>query len=357
MKNIATNNNFLLVRALQRKIVPRTPVWLMRQAGRYLPEYRELRKRAGSFLNLCKTPELACEVTLQPLRRFPLDAAILFTDILTIPDAMGLGLNFAEGKGPYFDSPLKNNGEIEALLIPDPQEKLNYVLDTIKLVRKEIPNDLPLIGFAGSPWTLACYMLEGASSANFAKALHLLYEAPETMHNLLNKLTEAVNLYLAAQVEAGVNVVMIFDSWGGIHTKQNYEVFSLNYITKIVHLLKKNYPQVPTIIFTKGGGQWLNQMADTGTDAISLDWMTSLREARQVVGERIGLQGNLDPIVLKTNVHCIRKHVLQVLDSFGFGSGHVFNLGHGITPDILPENVAALVDAVHEFSPSYHVNV
>ena len=354
MINIATSNNFLLARALLRQAVPRTPVWLMRQAGRYLPEYQKIRKEAGSFLKLCKNPELACEVTLQPLRRFPLDAAILFSDILTIPDAMGLALDFVEGKGPYLGKPIRNSRDIASLEIPNPQEKLAYVLETVQLVRREIPNDIPLIGFAGSPWTLACYMVEGGGSPQFTRPLQLLYEEPQAMDSLLTKLTQAVSFYLAEQIEAGVNALMIFDTWGGILTAKNYEVFSLNYIIKIIDLLKKNYPTIPIILFTKGGGQWLKNMANTGCDALSLDWTTNLGAARLAVGNKVALQGNLDPAILRTNRSCIRKHVHHVLESFGFGTGHVFNLGHGISPDVLPEHVAAMVEAVHEFSPNYH---
>lgn len=344
----------LFIRALQRKPVSRTPVWMMRQAGRYLPEYREVRARAGDFLSLCKNPELACEVTLQPLRRFPLDAAILFSDILTIPDAMGLGLYFAEGEGPCFHKPVRSLKAIEALALPNPRGELAYVMEAVRLIRQEMPKSLPLIGFAGSPWTLACYMVEGSSSRDFKQVLQLLYTEPEATHLLLTKLAQAVSAYLDEQVQAGVNALMIFDTWGGILTPQSYLDFSLNYMSQIVSHLKGKYPHIPLILFTKGGGQWLKQMANTGCDALGLDWTTDLGVARSQVGGQVALQGNLDPTVLLTNTNCIRQHVKQVLASFGQGSGHVFNLGHGITPDVPPEHVAAMLEAVHEYSPGYH---
>lgn len=344
----------LFIRALQRKSVPRTPVWFMRQAGRYLPEYREVRKQAGDFLTLCKNPELACEVTLQPLRRFSLDAAILFSDILTIPDAMDLGLYFAEGEGPCFKRPVQTIQAIDALPIPKPTDDLAYVMDAVRLIRQEMPKHLPLIGFAGSPWTLACYMVEGGSSREFKQVLRLLYSEPQTAHLLLAKLAQAVGLYLEEQVKAGVNALMIFDTWGGILTPANYRDFSLHYMAEIVAQLKRKHPHIPIILFTKGGGQWLQQMADTGCDALGIDWTVDLARARAQVGEQVALQGNLDPAVLLTNPDCIRQQVKQVLASFGQGNGHIFNLGHGITPDVSPEHVAAMITAVHEYSPGYH---
>jgi uroporphyrinogen decarboxylase len=344
----------LFIRALQRKSVPRTPVWFMRQAGRYLPEYRKVRAKAGDFLNLCKNPELACEVALQPLRRYALDAAILFSDILTIPDAMGLGLYFVEGEGPCFSNPIRDIQAIDALIIPNPKDELAYVMDAMSLIRREMPQHLPLIGFSGSPWTLACYMVEGRSSREFKQILRLLYTQPEATHLLLEKLAQAVTLYLDEQVKSGANVLMIFDTWGGVLTTQSYQDFSLNYMAKIVSALKIKHPQIPIILFTKGGGQWLRQMAATGCDALGLDWTCELSTARAQVGEKVALQGNLDPSVLLSNPECIRTQVKQVLASFGQGSGHVFNLGHGITPDVPPEHVAAMIDAVHEFSPIYH---
>lgn len=342
----------LFIRALQRKTVPRTPVWFMRQAGRYLPEYRKVRAEAGDFLNLCKTPELACEVTLQPLRRFPLDAAILFSDILTIPDAMGLELYFVEGEGPCFEKPVRDIKTIDTL--PIPTDELSYVMDAARLIRQEMPAHLPLIGFSGSPWTLACYMVEGGSSREFNKVKQLLYTEPQAMHLLLDKLAEAVSFYLEEQIKAGVNALMLFDTWGGILTSQSYQEFSLSAMTDIVNRLKNKYPLIPIILFTKGGGQWLKQMAASGCDALGLDWTTDLGLARQQVGQTVALQGNLDPSVLLANTESIRHQVKQVLTSFGHGSGHVFNLGHGITPEVPPEHVAVMIEAVHEFSPRYH---
>ncbi|STX41221.1 uroporphyrinogen decarboxylase [Legionella donaldsonii] len=351
---MTSSNESLFIRALQRKSVTRTPVWFMRQAGRYLPEYRKVREQAGDFLNLCKNPELACEVTLQPLRRFSLDAAILFSDILTIPDAMDLGLYFAEGEGPCFKRPVQTIQAIDALPIPNPADELAYVMNAVRLIRQEMPKELPLIGFAGSPWTLACYMVEGGSSREFKKVLHLLYSEPHAAHLLLTKLAQAVSLYLDEQVKAGVNALMIFDTWGGILTPANYRDFSLHYMAEIVTQLKARYPDIPIILFTKGGGQWLQQMAGTGCDALGLDWTVDLGRARAQVGDQVALQGNLDPAVLLTNPDCIRQQVKQVLASFGQGNGHVFNLGHGITPDVPPEHVAAMIEAVHEYSPAYH---
>lgn len=344
----------VFIRSLQKKSVDRTPVWLMRQAGRYLPEYREVRARAGDFLSLCKNPELACEVTLQPLRRFPLDAAILFSDILTIPDAMGLGLYFAEGEGPCFSKPIRSIEAIDALPLPTVDDQLRYVMDAARLIRQEMPADLPLIGFAGSPWTLACYMVEGGSSRDFKHILKLMYCEPAAAHRLLDKLSHTVSDYLEGQIRAGVNALMIFDTWGGILTTPNYQDFSLQYMASIVQILKTRHPHIPIILFTKGGGQWLPQIANTGCDALSVDWTCDLAIARKQVGQQVALQGNLDPAVLLTSPKCIRAQVKQVLASFGHGAGHVFNLGHGITPDVPPEHVQLMVEAVHEFSPYYH---
>jgi uroporphyrinogen decarboxylase len=344
----------VLIRSLQKKPVTRTPVWLMRQAGRYLPEYRQTRAKAGDFLTLCKTPDLACEVTLQPLRRFQLDAAILFSDILTIPDAMGLGLSFAEGEGPCFARPLRQVAAIEALPSVSVVDDLQYVMDAVRLIRQEMPADLPLIGFAGSPWTLACYMVEGAGGRDFKHILPLMYKEPAATHQLLSKLAATITDYLEQQVLSGVNALMIFDTWGGILTTPNYIDFSLNYMTKIVRQLKRKHPQIPIILFTKGGGQWLPALAASGCDALSVDWTCDLKTARSQVGHQVALQGNLDPAALLTSRECIRQEVKKVLASYGHGSGHVFNLGHGITPDITPEHVAVMVEAVHEFSPYYH---
>lgn len=343
----------LLLRALRRQPVERTPIWLMRQAGRYLPEYRESRARAGNFLNLCKIKELACEVTLQPLQRFALDAAILFSDILTIPDAMGLGLSFVEGEGPRFKYPIQNPTAIEALTIPKAAEELSYVMDAVRLIRQELPSDMPLIGFAGSPWTLACYMVEGESSREFKRALNMMYLEPQAMHQLLYKLSMAVIDYLSGQINAGASVIMLFDTWGGILSTHHYQKFSLDYMRMIVRELKQIHSNVPIILFTKGSGQWLSVLANTGCQALGLDWTCDLSKARAEVGQQVALQGNLDPSVLLSSPACIRAEVKRILAEFGFGSGLVFNLGHGITPDVPPEHVQVLVDAVHELSPAY----
>lgn len=324
----------------------------MRQAGRYLPEYREVRKAAGSFLELCQTPELACEVTLQPLRRFSLDAAILFSDILVIPDAMGLGLTVNEGEGPRFARPLRNANQINGLKVPDPKTDLGYVLEAVGRVRQALSASVPLIGFAGSPWTLATYMIEGESSREFRNTKGLLYSDPARLHHLLSILTEAVIVYLRAQVRAGVQVLMVFDSWGGTLAHQAYRVFSLAYMKEIVAALNVDSGRstVPIILFTKGGGQWLDEIADSGCDAVGIDWTQSLSMARRQVSNRVALQGNLDPAVLRAAPETIRSEVQRVLEDYGCGSGHVFNLGHGITPDIDPDHVAVMIDAVHEFS-------
>ena len=346
-------NQSLFLRALRRQPVERTPVWIMRQAGRYLPEYRKTREKAGDFLSLCKNPELACEVTLQPLRRFQLDAAILFSDILTIPDAMGLGLYFAEGEGPCFTNPVQDVKAINDLIIPD-ADSLDYVMKAAKLIRQEMPQNLPLIGFAGSPWTLACYMVEGKSSRDFKRLLKLVYTEYEAAHMLLNKLAISVSDYLIEQIKAGVNAVMIFDTWGGILTPEHYQNFSLHYMQQIITRIKAQYEDIPIILFTKGGGQWLEHMAATGCEALGVDWTCDLQSARKRVGDKVALQGNLDPAVLLSSEQSIRKQVEKVLASFGHGSGHVFNLGHGITPDVPPEHVAVMIDAINELSPQYH---
>jgi uroporphyrinogen decarboxylase len=341
------NDNFL--RALLRQPVDRTPVWIMRQAGRYLPEYCATRAQAGDFLTLCKTPELACEVTLQPLRRFDLDAAIIFSDILTIPDAMGLGLYFTEGEGPRFQKPIRNAADITKLVVPDPEEELRYVIDAVSLTKKELNNKVPLIGFAGSPWTLACYMVEGGASKDFRVIKSLLFREPELLHKLLKILADSVIAYLNAQISAGADAVMLFDTWGGVLTTRDYQNFSLNYMAEIIAGLtrEKNGQRVPVILFTKGGGQWLEKIADSGCDAIGLDWTVDIAQARARVGDRVALQGNMDPAVLYASPERIRAEVKNILTAYGEGSGHVFNLGHGITPDVPPENVKVLVDAVH----------
>lgn len=348
-------NQSLFIRALRREPVERTPVWIMRQAGRYLPEYRQTRAKAGDFLSLCKNPELACEVALQPLRRFALDAAILFSDILTIPDAMGLGLYFAEGEGPRFKHPLRDAQSVSRLVVPDMSDDLAYVMDAVRMIRREMPKDLPLIGFSGSPWTLACYMVEGQSTREFKHIMNLLYNDPKMAHDLLNTLADSVAIYLQEQIKAGVNAVMVFDTWGGILSPHQYEHFSLHYMSRIVQQLKAQYPDIPVILFTKGGGQCLEQMADTGCDALGLDWTCDLHKARQRVGHQVALQGNLNPAALLASKEVIHHQVAEVLASYGFGSGHIFNLGHGITPDVSPEHLAALIDAVHELSPQYHL--
>lgn len=348
------NDRFL--RALLRQPVDATPVWIMRQAGRYLPEYRESRAKAGSFTKLCTTPELACEVTLQPLRRFALDAAILFSDILTIPDAMGLGLSFAEGEGPRFARPIRSAADVARLGVPDPESELRYVTDAVRLVRRELDGKVPLIGFAGSPWTLATYMIEGGASDDFARAKNMAYDQPALMHQLLDVLARSVAQYLNAQITAGAQAVMIFDTWGGILTQRGYDEFSLNYMKRIVESLTREHEgrRVPVILFTKNGGQWLESAASSGADALGLDWTADIGDARRRVGERVALQGNMDPAMLRASVARIEEEVGVILKRYGHGNGHVFNLGHGITPDIDPAKVSALVDAVHTLSATFH---
>ena len=349
-------SNDIFIRALLRQPVERTPVWMMRQAGRYLPEYRAVRERAGSFLNLCTNPELACEVTLQPLRRYQFDAAILFSDILTIPDAMGLGLGFTEGEGPKFSNPIVSTADIEKLPVPDPEQELRYVVDAVRLIKKSLENKVPLIGFSGSPWTLATYMIEGGSSKNFRKAKGLMYEQPRHIHLLLGKLAAAVAAYLNAQIAAGADAVMLFDTWGGVLTTEEYEEYSLAYAKQIKSLLttERAGKKIPAILFTKGGGQWLESMAASGYDALGLDWQTDIGRARSRVGDKVALQGNLDPVSLYAPTEVIISKVQAILKKYGHGSGHIFNLGHGILPDINPDHVQAMVDAVHKYSPAYH---
>lgn len=348
------NDRFL--RALLRESVDRTPVWMMRQAGRYLPEYRETRAQAGDFLSLCKNAELACEVTLQPLRRYPLDAAILFSDILTIPDAMGLGLYFETGEGPRFERTVRSMAEVEALKTPSMETDLGYVMKAVSTIRSALDGQVPLIGFTGSPWTLATYMIEGGSSKDFRHAKGMLYDQPEVLHALLSRLADAVTDYLNAQIEAGAQAVQIFDTWGGALAHDAYKTFSLAYMSKIVAGLKRTHQgnKVPVIIFTKGGGQWLESMAESGADALGLDWTTPLDNARQRVGDKVALQGNLDPAVLYSSPERIRDEVERILAEYGKGSGHVFNLGHGIHPQIDPEHAGAFIEAVVELSPKYH---
>jgi len=348
--------NDRLIRALQRKPVDMTPVWIMRQAGRYLPEYRKTREQAGSFVKLCQTPELACEVTLQPLRRFPLDAAILFSDILTIPDAMGLGLSVVEKQGPRFEKVIRSQDDLNKLGVPDPEAELGYVMDAVRIIKQELDGKVPLIGFAGSPWTIATYMIEGASSKEFSHAKGMIYQDPKTLHGLLDLLARSISDYLKAQISAGVNVVMVFDSWGGALSDASYPEFSLQYMQQIVNEVKQSSEakDIPVILCTKGGGMWLDQIANVGCDAVGLDWGVNIGYARRKIGDRVALQGNLDTAVLYSNPERIREEVGNVLHAYGHGDGHVFNLGHGIHPEIDPENVAALVDAVHELSVDYH---
>ena len=352
----AALSNDLLLRALLRQPTPRTPVWMMRQAGRYLPEYRATRERAGSFLALCTTPELACEVTLQPLARFRLDAAILFSDILTIPHAMNLGLEFESGEGPRIARPVQTAADIARLGVPDPEGELRYVMDAVRLVRRELGGRVPLIGFAGSPWTVATYMVEGGVSKTFGAIKGLLYGEPRELRRLLAILADATGTYLNAQIAAGAQAVMLFDTWGGVLTPSTYREFSLEYMNRIVADLAREHDgrRVPVILFTKGGGAWLEDMVASGCDALGVDWTTDLSDARRVCGDRVALQGNLDPGVLHAAPAQIRDRVAQVLASYGAGHGHVFNLGHGIHPDVPPESALAMVEAVHELSPPYH---
>jgi uroporphyrinogen decarboxylase len=346
--------NDLFLRALRRQPVPRTPVWMMRQAGRYLPEYRATRAKAGGFMDLCRNPELCCEVTLQPLARYGLDAAILFSDILTVPDAMGLGLRFVEGEGPVFDRPLRDAAAIRALGVPDPETELRYVMDAVRTIKSALAGSVPLIGFAGSPWTLATYMIEGGSSREFARSKTLMFDDPALLDSLLVKLSDAVALYLSAQIRSGADAVMIFDTWGGALGPTEYQRFSLTPMQRIVEKLKAAAPDVPVILFTKNGGQHLEKMAASGCDALGVDWTTSLDDARRRVGTRVALQGNLDPLCLLARPERIREEVSRVLASYGHGAGHVFNLGHGILQQTPPEHAAAMIEAVRELSPRYH---
>jgi uroporphyrinogen decarboxylase len=353
------NDTFL--RALLRQPTDHTPIWLMRQAGRYLPEYQATRKRAGSFLALCKNPELACEVTLQPLERYPLDAAILFSDILTVPDAMGLGLSFAEGEGPRFSDPVRDEAAVRRLAVPDPTESLRYVLDAVSTIRRALDGRVPLIGFSGSPWTLACYMVEGGGSDDFRLVKGMLYRRPDLMHAMLSVTAQAVTDYLNAQIDAGAQAVMIFDTWGGILPAGHYQTFSLGYMRQVLKGLKTAREErgadgrtvrvrVPSIVFTKGGGLWLEDIAASGCDAVGLDWTVDLGLARARVGARVALQGNLDPMVLMADAARIDAEAVRTLERYGTprdGEGHVFNLGHGISQFTSPDAVGALCDAVH----------
>ncbi len=348
------NDRFL--RALLKQPVDVTPVWMMRQAGRYLPEYRASRERAGDFMGLCTNPEMACEVTLQPLDRYPLDAAILFSDILTIPDAMGLGLYFEAGEGPKFRKPVRTEADVDALSIIKPEQDLPYVVNAVKTIYRELNGRVPLIGFSGSPWTLATYMIEGGSSRDFRRAKEMLYNQPEVMHKLLNILAESVTAYLNAQITAGAQAVQIFDTWGGALSHSAYQEFSLKYMQKIVSGLIREHQgrQVPVILFTKGGGQWLELLASTGATALGLDWTTDIGQARARVGKQVALQGNMDPTILYAKPERIRTEVAAILASYGKGSGHIFNLGHGITPEVDPAHAGAFINAVHDLSSGYH---
>jgi len=348
------NDRFL--RALLKQPVDVTPVWMMRQAGRYLPEYRASRERAGDFMGLCTNPDMACEVTLQPLDRYPLDAAILFSDILTIPDAMGLGLYFETGEGPKFRKPVRTEDDINALSVINPEQDLPYVINAVKTIRRELNGRVPLIGFSGSPWTLATYMIEGGSSRDFRRAKEMLYNQPQLMHRLLDVLADSVTAYLNAQIQAGAQAVQIFDTWGGALAHAAYQEFSLNYMQKIISGLIREHEgrQVPAILFTKGGGQWLEAMAATGATALGLDWTTDITAARARVGDKVALQGNMDPTILYASPERIRTEVGNILSAYGKGSGHVFNLGHGITPEVNPEHAGAFIHAVHELSGQYH---
>jgi uroporphyrinogen decarboxylase len=350
------NDRFL--RALRREPVDATPVWLMRQAGRYLPEYRATRAQAGSFMGLATNPELACEVTLQPLRRFELDAAILFSDILTIPDAMGLGLSFAEGEGPRFARPVRTAADIAKLSVPDMGSELRYVMDAVSLIRRELDGSVPLIGFSGSPWTLACYMVEGGGSDNFSKVKSLAFSEPALMHKLLEVVTDSVIAYLSAQRAAGAQALMVFDTWGGVLAPHHYREFSLRYLARIARELQRGEGEgrTPLVLFGKGNAPYLEELADTGAEGVGVDWLVSLEEARRRTGGKVALQGNLDPVTLYASPEAIRGEVKRTLESYGHGPGHVFNLGHGLSPDMDPAHVKVLVDAVHEFSRPLHAS-
>jgi len=348
-----TLKNDRLLRALRREPVDCTPVWLMRQAGRYLPEYRATRKTAGSFLGMAMTPELACEVTLQPLRRFPLDAAILFSDILTVPNAMGLGLYFVDGEGPKFERPVRSSGDIDKLAVPDMETELRYVMDAVRMIRRELDGSVPLIGFSGSPWTIACYMVEGGGSKEWGKVKALAINDPAAMHTLLGVVTDAVIAYLSAQHAAGAQVLQVFDTWGGTLSPSMYREFSLPYLTRIAHELKRG--DTPLILFGKGNAAHLEALAESGAEGVGVDWTVTLEDAARRTQGKVALQGNLDPAMLYGSSDALRSQVRAVLDSYRNGNGgsregHVFNLGHGMSPDMDPEHVAALVDEVHRYS-------
>ena len=348
--------NDLLLRALLRQPVPRTPLWIMRQAGRYLPEYRATRAQAGDFMSLCRNPELACEVTMQPLRRYKLDAAILFSDILTVPDALGLGLYFEPGEGPKFERPVKTASDIRKLPAVDVSDSLGYVFDAVRTIRRELDGMVPLIGFAGSPWTVGTYMVEGGSSREFPTIKGLAKDDPAVLKDMLSRVASITTNYLNAQIEAGAQAVQIFDTWGSALERDDYRRFSLASMQQIIDGLtrEKDGRKIPVILFTKGAGEMLADMVGTGCDALGVDWTTDLKTARGYVEDKVALQGNLDPATLRESPEVIRQGVAETLASYGTGPGHVFNLGHGITPDIDPEHLGVLVDAVHELSPQYH---
>jgi len=348
--------NDVFLRALMRQSVPRTPVWIMRQAGRYLPEYREVRGQAGDFMSLCRNPELACEVTMQPLRRYKLDAAILFSDILTVPDAMGLGLHFITGEGPKFKEPVQTADAIRNLRVPDVEQKLSYVFEAVRTIRRELNGEVPLIGFAGSPFTVGTYMVEGGSNREFPTIKALAKESPDVLDHLMNIVAETTIEYLNGQIEAGAQAVQIFDTWGAALEGDDFRRFSLASMQKIIDGLirEKDGRKIPIILFTKGAGPLLADLAETGCDALGVDWTTDLATAREYVDDKVALQGNLDPATLRESPEVIRQGVADTLASYGKGPGHIFNLGHGITPDIDPDHLGALVDAVHELSPKYH---
>lgn len=356
---MTTLKNDRYLRALLREPVDMTPVWMMRQAGRYLPEYKATRAEAGDFMSLCRNADLACEVTLQPLRRYALDAAILFSDILTIPDAMGLGLSFGAGEGPKFARPIERKADVDNLPIPDPEGELQYVMNAVRTIRRELKGDVPLIGFSGSPWTLATYMVEGGSSKAFTKIKKMLYSDPTILHALLDKLADSVILYLNAQIKAGAQSVMVFDTWGGVLAHRDYLTFSLQYMHKIVDgLIRHNDGRkVPVTLFTKGGGLWLEAIANTGCDAVGLDWTVNIADARRRIGDKVALQGNMDPSVLYASPERIEAEVKDILADFGKGSGHVFNLGHGIHQDVPQASPKVFVEAIHHFSKAYHQGV
>lgn len=352
--NELKNDRYL--RAALSQPVDRTPIWMMRQAGRYLPEYRATRAKAGDFMALCKSPDLACEVTLQPLERYPLDAAILFSDILTIPDAMGLGLYFEQGEGPKFERPVRTTADVNKLAVPDIATELGYVTDAVSTIRAALKGQVPLIGFSGSPWTLATYMIEGGSSKEYRHIKGMMYAEPKSLHQLLDVTAKAVIAYLNAQIEAGAQAVMVFDTWGGILSPRDYQEFSLQYMAQIVAGVQREHDgqRIPVTLFTKNGGQWLDAMAATGCDCLGVDWTTDLADARQRVADKVALQGNMDPSILYGSDERIRAEVQTILASYGKGPGHVFNLGHGIHQFVDPEKARVFIEAVHEFSPAYH---